>query len=123
MPRIDADALPLLIEVMAAAGRHDGTGCLRLLDEAETHLPPGRQHKSRPDIAAARTAAAAGDWPAVYRLAWSATAGLTWAFPPDLTRCPPMPTEIPFTVPARCECGATPAVGAAFCHGCGTPTS
>lgn len=117
MPRYDdAPAQPLLIEVMAAAGRHDGESCLRLLDEAETYLPPMR-HKSRPDIEAARAAVHEQAWRQVHGYAWAATAGLTYAWAPDHAICPLVPGEKPHA--PTCECGIDFAPQAKFCIACG----
>lgn len=113
----DAAALPLLVAVMGAAGRHDTPTCQRLLDEAEATLGAGR-HKSRPDIAAARNASAGGDWPAVWRHAWAATTGLTWAFAPDPSTCPPCPGPEPYTEGAVC-CGTDLPAASRFCPLCG----
>lgn len=122
----DALALDPLLEVMAAAGRHDADACLRHLAEAESHLGP-RAHTSRPDIALARDAVADGDWRRVWSSAWAATCGLTWAFPPDPEVCPPAPTDVPITTessPSSCGvCGHSLDATMRFCPSCGTPTS
>ena len=115
--RNDAPAQPLLIEVMAAAGRHDGDECLRLLAEAESHLPDG-QHKARPDIEAARAAVAEKSWKQVHGFAWAATAGLTWAWAPDHDVCPLVPGDTPHA--STCQCGADFAPQAKYCVTCGT---
>ena len=117
MPLTDADALPLLIDVMAAAGRHDGPECLHLLDEAESHLGPGF-HQARDAIDAARRAAHDSQWVAVWRGVLSATRALTWAFPPDPSLCPPMPGDEPYLDEA-CVCGVAWDPTAAFCSTCG----
>lgn len=116
-PFNDAPAQPLLVEVMAAAGRHDGDECLRLLAEAESHLLAGK-HKARPDIEAARAAVAERDWRQVHGFAWAATAGLTWAWAPDPAVCPLAPGDTPHAT--TCACGTDFAPQAKFCSTCGT---
>lgn len=119
----DADALPALVAVMTAAGHHDAGECLRLLDVAEVHLGP-RFHQSRADLVAAREAVDARDWQRVWRRAWSATTGLTWAFPPDLSTCPPLPGPVAYPREGvRCGCGVEVRADQAFCAMCGAPLS
>lgn len=119
----DALAKPPLTEVMAAAGRHDVAECVRLLDEAESHLGAGF-HKARIDISSARGKARDRDFAAVWRLAWAATTGLTHAFPTDQGLCPPYPQATPFPVEAPvCGCGATLRHDSRFCHACGAPAA
>lgn len=121
--RTDAEALPLLMEAMQAATEFDAQACrdaLHRADAALTPRRPGAPHKSRRDIEAALAAAAAGDFWTAHRLAWSATTGLTWAFPPDISVCPQMPTDGAATAVA-CVCGAQLHAAARFCASCGTP--
>lgn len=115
----DAGAKPLLIEVMAAAGRHDVDECVRLLDEAEVHLG-AHFHKARRDISEARGKARDREFGPVWHLAWYATTQLTWAFPTEQDLCPPFPGADPYPVEApACECGTTMRPDARFCHACG----
>ncbi|KQP62991.1 hypothetical protein ASF47_18440 [Nocardioides sp. Leaf285] len=119
--RSDADALPLLLDTMRAAGYHDADSCLSLLSQVETLLG-ARRHKAKPDVHKAKERAVAGDFPAVWRYCWAATTGLTWAFPPDPGTCPPVPGATPFGSGCAdtCRCGATPPPSARFCPACGT---
>lgn len=118
----DARAEPLLVQVMAEAGHHDGPECLRLLDEAESYLGPVL-HKSRPDIEAARVAAAACDWARVWRAAYQAMCGLTWAWPPAQPLCPPVPDADPYPRNLVCGCGADLRGNENFCAMCGAPVA
>lgn len=118
-PQTDAAVLPVLMKVMGAAGRHDRDEALRLLDEAECFLGEGF-HQAREGIARARDSARAGEWRAVYRHAYGATCGLTWAFPPSPLVCPPPPEEHPFAAATGCACGVDLPVSARFCAMCGT---
>ena len=123
----DAEALPLLIEAMQAAADQDAPAALEALADADAALTPrrpGAQHKSRADIAAATQAAtdatSVEDWQVVWRHAWAATTGLTWAFPPDPAICPPMPRDADDTATAAtCACGQPLPAIARFCPMCG----
>jgi hypothetical protein len=114
----DAPVLPLMLDVMAAAGRHDEAECLRLLAGAEALLG-NRFHQARQPILAACDRAREHDWAGVWRLAHSATCGLTGPFPPDPAVCPPMPGALPFTDATICACGHDLPRGARFCPMCG----
>lgn len=114
----DAAALPVLTAVMEAAGRHDAQTCLRLLDEAEGHLGAG-PHKARIDIDRARAAIESSDWLLVWSAAHAATCGLTWAFPPDVSKCPPAPGAEPYGADVTCGCGQVSPAYARFCSTCG----
>lgn len=116
----DADALPLLIDTMAAAGRHDAASCRDLLVAAEEKLGFGF-HKSREDIRAALHAVEKAEWGDAWMYAWSATTGLTWAFPPDVSTCPPCPGDEPFDGQTRtcAGCGEGLPAHAKFCSACG----
>lgn len=117
----DAEALPDLLAAMAAAARHDAEACAAALDRAEAPLGRGF-HRSRRDIEAARDALAHGDWRAVHSLAWSATTGLTWAFPPAPSHCPPAPLDQPLLPEGTpCPgCGGRTDRLVRWCPTCGT---
>jgi hypothetical protein len=118
----DADALPLLMDAMSAAWRHDATGVVAALDAAESHLGTGF-HQSRQSVENARDAAHAGEWVKVWGFARQATNTITWAFPPDSSTCPPMPDpDVPgaATNGAWCvACERTLPTNSSFCIHCG----
>lgn len=118
MPLSDRDALPALMDVMTAAGHHDPDACLAHLDAAEAALGE-RFHQSRAAIHEARNAVTDHDFLRAYRNAYQATCTLTFAFPPDPSRCPPVPVETPFSRDGVCVCGHELAPVANFCEACG----
>lgn len=122
--RTDAAALPLLLEVMRAAGDHDLAAVEAACAEIESLIPGGqRPHKSRPDVEASLAAARAGGWVECWSRAHQATCGLTYAFPPDISLCPAKPGDQPHSVTQCTACETTLLRGAGFCHHCGTQIS
>lgn len=118
----DGAALPALLEVMRAAGAHDLDAVRAAATAAHDAIGSKGPHKARPDINDALTAAETGDWVLCWGRAWQATCGLTHAFPPDKSICPPIPVTTPHVV-VDCVCGTTLRAGSRFCHACGLPVA
>lgn len=116
----DAQALPEILAMMTAAGRHDVDEIIARADAAESHLGNGF-HKARHDLSTARGKARDHDFQQVWHCGQQATRVLTWAWPPDPDLLPPYPETVPFTDPVDCACGFEHNPPAAkFCGGCGT---
>ena len=122
MSGLDSGAYPLLMGAMVAASIRDEAALILCLDAAELYLPQGRWHKSRPEMAAARQAAAEGNWDTAWLKCHHALCGLTTMFPPDLTMCPPAPSERN-TVEACANCAAELTARSRFCAHCGAPVT
>lgn len=122
--RYDAEALPLLLDVMRAAGAHDLDAVQARTQAALTIIARQGHHKARPDILAARSAAESGEWVACWGRAYHAICGLTHVFPPDPAACPPRPDDAaPAPIGAtQCQCGTEVPAGHRFCHRCGSAT-
>ena len=115
----DADALPHLLTTMRAAGFHDRAQAQASLDDALASLHRGR-HKARPDIARAQEAVEQGNWYVCWSMSYQAICGLTHAFPPDLSLCPPPPGTTPLAATTCTGCGAHLSAQVRFCPSCGT---
>jgi hypothetical protein len=116
----DAEALPEIIAMMTAAGRHDVDEIIARANAAEAHLGKGF-HQARIDLSTARGKARDRDFEAVWIRGQQATRLLTHAWPPDPSLLPPYPTATPFGDPVDCGCGFEKNPPAAkFCGGCGT---
>lgn len=118
----DAAALPLLLDVMGAAGRHDRDACIERLTQVRSLLVECGTTKPMADVDAAMRFTEDEDWVRVWSFAWSATTGLTWAFPPDPSKCPPRPGVEPHVGGLACDgCRDPLPTGANFCPSCGQP--
>jgi hypothetical protein len=119
---LDNGAYPHLMVAMEAASLRDLDGLTQALTEAESHLPQGRRHKARPEIEAARHAATTGAWDTAWIKVHHALCGLTTMFPPDLSQCPPAPSERNSAVTCS-SCSAELSVRSRFCASCGAPVT
>lgn len=117
----DNAALPLLLEVMRAANLHDAETVDASTREVLDIIARQPRHKSRADVMAAREHAGSGEWSRCWAAAYQAICGLTHAFPPDLSTCPPVPDDAAPRSARRCApCGTDRPSSANFCPACGT---